>query len=1047
MVGFETNQGRYMKRHAILNVMVVAILSMNYSIADESVQNCSFVTGANNPQQFNEQLECLKSSCLIEIKERLILENNNEVEDTEQESGEIEVSDLDLNNCVEQKFSNLYSKSSKQTKDKIQYLKKHLSSTEELNLLIDLLKIEEKGLKEIENVLIKNVQFWDEVVVNHITKENIFLKKPFITYLTKNVEYKDMHKSAVFAPLLEKDTQSINDFIVEKGLITEAILKLPINNELVEIVLNDIESERFTQKYLSYSKEMILTVPTLMSHFVSILNTKGQNKNATKIRTAFINTFKDGFNNQLWRYFVIFSDAPKESFFKSIDLVKRTNDIEYIIRFYTVNNYNNLIILLENLIGLDKDFFNNQFKFVVNSAVNNELQNHVILKLIHSNIDSIDKKTVLTFIENSSIDFDNPLNIFYLNKVTKDTLSEEAYFNYIINQFEINKKTDLLVYASYHVTHARLLEILNIMKKNNINLISNLNIDLIKNIDSWVQITKECIESKCSLSKELYGIGRSEIYNTFFKYGNIPQMLTAIANIKNISNNISFSRDDINTFLDTLKNRGNQARLKVATLQLQNILKQANLTVTNITESPIDIAISLENIKYKINQLKRYIPFTKKTDINTENLTKTLIQLEERLSNVDEKEEGVALQEFYDLVSLLKVSIERDVVTKTKEKSILSALQYIHNRDFSNPWALSYLNENVSHFNNLVMPITSVNKALYSASLTKYALASADESKLKELSYEEIDTLGKLINYQNSLPHKLFANTEELVYEEILKEYFLNIKSYYSTLKNTQVNIPLTCETGQTCIFEMKFEKNIGSLTSIGTTVQAINFENLGLKVYKNRDLNIIGSLNDVLFINSSVAKGIIPDQRPRAADGIPPVIKSRRRYQTVCLFRVKFGFGSVCGKKKKYPIDDEYVAVYGVTPRDGLDGFAGANSSKITLSLFKSSKSKFARVLILNNTGAGGKQQIGGKWLIPQNIGSGRGSSGGDELDVSAGGFGFSFGSPGKGHRVSRSEAIPDYKDNGADGMPGQTGEHAAIELKQDASSFSLLSIGKQPK
>lgn len=1049
-----------MKKQIITSLLV--LISSNLTYAEDPFKSCNLNSVLGSESEIENQVSCIQDICidqLVEIAKSEVSDNEQVAVNEEREAEDsrnirdiiIDENQKEIQACIKKVYEKSYKENKKQREAKIAILKKKISSKEDLEELISLITIDETEdediklkIVEIKDIIFDNIKFWTEEILTHLLKAALYNEEAFLDYL-KNLNYDKIHLSQAFNALLKNGSgNKIQAYILEKNEITPAILQLPVNHSIAALIVSSLEDTNFNTKYLKHVKHEILK----NQNIISLLNEKlGNNIQNKTIKNAFLSVFQSDYKNELWVNFIIFTGGPLPEHFDEIDLKKRKDDLKRLTNYFNENSFKQVPVLLSILLKIDEEIFNQQISDIIKLAKTNKEKNQELLSFIYKSKENITASNLNDFIYNSNFDLNIEINIYYLTYLTQNSLSDTDYFEFIRKKFLESNNSSLLIYASYFVDQARLIEIIELTDQSGIDLISNINPDLIKNVNSWIAYTERCIKNQCSKLSSLLEISNFEIYNTIFSHGTIPQMMTAVSRIVNPASNISFSYSHIENFIKTIETREYNLRFTVVKNQLERILKQSRETITSLLSQTINETISLSNIEKRITDLNKLLPLIRTEDLDKAKLTNTLLELENYLANANSKEQGIVLKSLYSLVRLEKTAISNNLILDIDQKSILYGLKNLYDQTYDSTWATDYIINKLSLEDNFVMDITDENKALYEAFVVKYALGSADENKLKSLSYSEVDKLGKIIKAHTELPRQLHYDLQEVDYEDILKEFFTSFNAYFSTYKNVQINIPLTCEVGDNCVYDMKYNRNIGALTTISSSASAISYAGTNLKVYKNRDITIIGSLNDVLFIDGSVAKEIIPDQRPRAASGILPVISTKKRNVTYCVFRVKTFFGNVCMKKNTATLTDEYVVTRGYAPKDGLKGFTGANSSEIILNLHKSSMSKFARIIILNNSGQAGKGQPGGIWENAPTLGSGRNASGSSESDFTAFGNGFGFGSPGKGKKVSLAEAIPDYKDRGADGANGEHGSMGKIELNNDASQFKFISIGQKPE
>lgn len=1006
-------------------ILLTTLFSSPYLLAQSPSKQCKLNEDIETQDQISKQVLCLKKYCLDQL-------STSSDEDQTEDS----VSDQHIKSCVEDIYRQHLANDKESRLKEIARLKKKITSSEDLALLLNLAQIEEIEIKGIEQTIIDHFQYWDDAIVYQIYQLGIYDKQSYLNYLMAQ-DYSNLNNSSALIALLENHAyQEIEDYIISKNKLTAAVFKLKPTVGLAQLILNNTSSKLYNDKYLTYAREKILKDNSLNLFFSDLLY---QNINNQKFNSIFLKSFQSHYKNNFWKYYLLADAKITIKHFENIDVSKRIEDIQFIINHLQSKDINLVTDFLDLILTKNKKVFNQVTLSLIEYNSANEEHNEVLLIYIIQNIEKINKVTILYFLENSRINYIHDVNTYNVSNLALEVMNEQKYFEFITDLFTKYNKINLLINASYNVNAQNLKSIIEITREKNVNLFSNINLSMIRNINSWVINTKECVLSNCSNLNDFVKIPSTQIYRIIFKYGNIAQTINLYSLIANESNNIYFNNKDILSFIKILEQR--ESNFDFVVNNMKKLIEKSEEIVSELLNIQIDEDISKDNLNKRINDLRKNLPLTKnRTDKSK--VTKALLNIEYIISQMKADEKGVALEELYNLIELEKMSISEGFVNTVNEKSILSALQNLYRKRHSSKWATDLVLDELQQYGNLVTQIDDENKALYKSYMMKYALATASETRLKALDYFEIDALSKMMMHYNELPKKINLKVEELNYSEILKQFFVSFNNYFNTHTNTQVNIPLLCDSGSTCIYDMRYNQNIGALTNIKSELEVINYNQEDLKVYKNRNINIIGALNDVLYIDGSVDKNSIPDQRKRAQNGIPPKIGKRNRNVTYCVFRVKYPFGSACLKKKTKTLVDEYVAAIGFPPEDGLDGFSGADSAEIYLNLKQSQGSKFSRIIILNNSGVGGEGQLGGIWNNKQFF-KGRARSNSSESDLTFAGVGFGFGSAGKGKRVSIDEAIPGYKEQGTDGEKGLDGNIKDVHLIGEAKSFSVLQLG----
>jgi hypothetical protein len=1016
-------KGNYMKKQIIL---LSALVSLS------ATANCELSGDIETPETLQEQILCLQKQCKTELSSE-----EDEFDPREEQ---------DLKSCIEKKLASIENERRLDREQRIDSLKTSIRSSEDLNLLIDLALIDSGSIDNIIEIIASNVRFWNEQTISNL-KEKFYNEDLFFEYITTNYIPEEFHTSLALEFMVKNDSPKFKSYLLSYGKLVPSIMKLTVNRDIVELILNNLTAPSFSKEYLEYAKTLVLKDEYLNNRLIVILKNMVETRdNHNSFEQAFADVFADSHQGNIFPFYVILTDKLTLNVFSQQTINLDNQNINYLVNFYTKYSSAKLIRLLSILSKIDTSVFNYHLSYVINNFSNNIDVNGELAKFISENHTKIKEANIIDFLKLSTIDLTSDLNIFYISKIANNSLSEGEYFNYIKDLYLNNNQLDFLIYASYTLSTDKLKEVIELTKRQEISLLANINPELIKNLPAWKDITTECLSSNCSYLNDIYNIHHKEIYEIIFQQGRVSHTYKAIETIKSPSNTINFKKEEIENFIKILERRTPRHSYMRAKIQLKKILKSATRNINIIINNDISENIDSNTLSDIIKNLRASLPVANKNEIDKKALTNTLRTLEQRVANSPWSTTGVLLEEINTLISTQKIAISNKLVEKIKQQSILSALQHIYNKDYTSEWATNLIKAKIERHGNMVNQVKNVNTALYDAALLKYALASAKEDYLQQLSYEQINTLRDMISYHNELPHKLFLNEDSIPYEEILKDYFLISEDYFPTYRNTSVNMPLKCATAGGCVYHMKYNQNIGPLTSIQTTASAINFENTGLKVYKNRNISVIGMLTDVLFIDGSVDSDIVPDQRPPAANGVPALIGKRDRYQRVCTLRIKLWIGSKCINEKTYTITDEYVATKGVPPQDGLKGFTGANSAELSLNLQKSTMSRFGRIIFLNNTGKGGKGQIGGHWETQQHLGGSRAAGSGRTSELTVLGFGFSGDRPGNGRKVGLHEAIPGYKIMGSYGEDGQSGSFGEINLNDDSSIFDMLTIGKNP-
>ena len=1024
-----------------------------YNDSDEQIDSNVLET------KIDEQYQCIKTQCEAKILEELQAET--EAVDTDDEEEEEKTEEMDeessqdeqseeknitvpeerLEKCIERSYQSIADAEKKQTIKKIDDLKKNLSSSADLELLIDLLKINEQKITDIKDLLYKNLDLWNEKILKEMLSEDIYQKEELIKYLLK-FEYLYIDQSLAFKKLLELgETKEISDYILNKHKLTPAILKLPSSTEMSKLILTEVNSTLFSKAYLTHIKENILESEDVQVLFISKIKTEP----SEVLKQSTIEVFKDSYKKtSFWHFYIILKNNPTKDQFQGVVLNNLRLELREIINYFYVADFKKVNTILNILQKGDISLYQIELFDIVERSYQNISYNTEILSHFMISMDIIDKKTLTSFLNHADIDYDNQINLFNISDLAKKIFDKDGYFEYIKEKFVKYSKSDLLVLAAYTVNLEKFKEILKLTDENNLDLLSLVNTDLIENMQTWVEYTKECVENKCSKFSKLISISEIEIYKAIFTNCSIPQGMQAIAKITSSSAEIVFNLSEYEELINILESREDSSQIKLLINQLNKNLNKSQERLSKVLEEKLHDDMSLENISFLIKDLKIGIQLVRELD--KEKLTSLIKGIENIIKESTQKIKGSSLREVYDLIELQKIAIKRGFITQTDDYTIFDALNNLYHKRDAN-WASNIIKEKLEIYNTSVIDITDQNQAIYEGVLLKYALSNLSTKTINEFSFEQIDSLGKMITFYSELPRKIQYNSPELDFEEIVKEYFNSFNNYFATAKNTQVNIPITCETGDMCIFDLKYDKNIGPMTTINTDIITASYQATGLKIYKNRDITLYGSLNDVLYINTSVNSEAIPDQRPQADNGIHPVIEIRPRSERKCVIRIKLLFGNKCIKKMTFHYRDQHLITRGYAPRDGLKGFQGANSSKLSLKLYKSKMSEFGKIIVLNNTGKGGAGQKGGIWDPKPVIGQARSASSGGESDISFANIGFGFGGKGKSKIVGMSEAIPDYKELGLDGAHGDTGEFGVIEKYKDTALFPLVTIGKKPQ
>lgn len=896
--------------------------------------------------------------------------------------------------------------------------------------------LEPLKFNKIKSLFIDNFDVWDGHIVKSLIENNYYNEELFYKYYTEVEPGVMLVKTALAKNESEK---LLTELKSSKDL--DPLMTLYSPEKVLDLILSSLESDLLTKDYLELVKASLENSSENVTKFRNTLIKIADSQNQSPINSIIDSVFPFDKSFELWPFVGVVSNKELSGdFVKS--LVEQNDFVALLdyLKLITKSDSKKLKGLF-NLLQEQSSFYNEvliNYPGIILShgqVENNEnTAEFLFLNHLYANKSKIKKETLKLAISNLKVA--NSSSNYYILNLAKDVFERDEYVKFVSTILLDTENNSVLSEFIPGASLEELNQIFSITEANGLDIwqvVNNLSLEE-GNIKAFVaeRLSDNSLGSfRLTFLMNLV----SDQLKLLSEKGNTEIIKEFVSIYLRDQASFNLQRNDVEAFLATIKSRSDVRLPRRLTIKLKKSLDVANTNLLgilqDISESTGDYGQieTVDQMNLALESIAKIIGMSR-ANVEVKNLSGALVRLEDALNSKETEVLEAWTEQFYRLIELSKNSLRSGIVKDVDERSLLGKLSLLYRRSTSSK-SKNYIKDALKYSKlsaSVRQPLTrNLNSALVIASAFKYSLATTDKGYLSSLKREELDSLKAAVELYTNLPVRIAENSDvdqNASDEDILRTYFSSFNLYFNTFKDMAITGLVKCDQGSECFLKFEKRKNISSTTAIRSDHQEYNqrisygeylaTNELGkdvssslVKVYKSRNLEVKGYLNDVLLVDASYLKTQKPDKPLNGRNAAPPVYGTRLVWVEYCKTRIKFGIGSMCIDRGVRQESQTYIKVQAKVAHPGRDAIIGSDSAKVSLQFTNSiAAAPFASVIILNSPSDASEPAKGG---------AGCGSCGGV------------------------------YAQPGKDGLAGKAGQVGPIVLNSRAKQFPLLQLNKR--